>query len=673
MIDKFIRIFPSNEKEFKSGGLGVIQNARDVCITQNVSGDLDLDFNLDPSDEKYKLVNGENICVVEGKKFRIKTVDGDKVSGVGVYQDAAFKHIQRLPDMIGKSPYYIMRKIFEGTAVTVLSPATVNALGMEWVDDLTDFFEVSKITPIGAMKNLIETLEKYRHHSELYVDNYCIALVKQIGTDKGTRLDTAYNAKNMTVEKDTREMITRLYPYGKEDLHIGSVNGGTQYITSENYNLYQREGYEEFNEIEDPSELLTAAKWLFDESNPDRVDVPKYTVNVDYAQRKDKEISLGDIVTVVDRDNDIITKQRAIETKTYPFEPNKNSVTVGSPPKTAAEVFNGMANTSVKYQNSVNERGDIKVEFTEQLKKAHSTKVNKALADNEKANRPAAEHDYGDIWVNPDNPDQALAIVGGVLAMANGRDDNGDWKWTAFGDWTGFTADVMNAGTLNTSNVKVMSENGQTQLIDNLLTMMDKDENIRLEMGQKYDHYRFKLYDSSGGETMSVDDYGNLTLHGVLDTTKAEDGAAGYVIDGDNIAGYKYSGSEYVRQGLRVMSTADDEINLMLHLDGDIALNIHSFTEDGKRKTAFAARNTNYDPNEKETEDNPASWRAFEVTEGSERAVSKLWGNWNVRDCTFYMGTDDESNPLPTGNIVAGNLKFKVWNGLLYDVKVMPG
>lgn len=661
----YIRIYPHNEKTFKSGGLGVIQNARDVCVSRNISGDCELTFTLHPSDEKMPLLSPENICDIQGQRYRIKTIDDDKITATAIYQDAAYKHIVRIADMIGKSPYTIMCKIFEGTPVRVMTVGEVAALGMEWVTDLTDFFEVSKVTPLGAMKNLTDTLEKYRHHCELYIDNYNIALVKQIGIDRGARLDTAYNAKEMKVKRDTSELITRLYPYGKEDMPIGKVNNSKNYIESENITTWEREGYEEFSEIDNPTELKTAAQWLFSADNPDRVDIPKYSVTVSYAQRKDKEIRLGDIVTVIDRQYNITSKQRATEVKIYPFEPNKNEVTVGSPPKSIAETFKGMASTSLKYQSTVNERGEVKPSWLENLKGGYSTLVNKAISGNEKEQRKTVIHDYGDIWVNPNNPNQALALVGGVIAMANGKDSNGDWVWSAFGDWSGFTADKLTTGTLNTSNVLIRSNDGKTTLSGNLMTMKDTSGNIRLKMGLDGGVYVFNLYNAQEDKTVSLNSYGGLTLKGSLDTTQAVEGECGYEIDGDSILGSKYSGGKWVRHGLRVFTNEDkDETNFMLYIDGIPALNLHSFTESGKRKTAFAVNNTSYDENKAESSTNIPTWRAFEVVEGSEYATTKCWGDWDFADTKIRLAY----KYAPTGNVVVNGFKFKIRNGLIEEV-----
>lgn len=662
----YIRIYPHNEKTFKGGGLGVIQNARDVCISQNINGDCELTFTLHPSDEKMSLLSPENICDIQGQRYRIKTIDDDKITATAIYQDAAYKHIVRIADMIGKSPYEIMCKIFENTPVRVMTVGEVAALGMEWVTDLTDFFEVSKVTPLGAMKNLTDTLEKYRHHCELYIDNYNIALVKQIGIDRGARLDTAYNAKEMKVKRDTSELITRLYPYGKEDMPIGKVNNSKNYIESENISTWEREGYEEFSEIDNPTELKTAAQWLFSSDNPDRVDIPKYSVTVSYAQRKDREIRLGDIVTVIDRQYNITSKQRATEVKIYPFEPNKNEVTVGSPPKSIADAFKGMASTSLKYQSTVNERGEVKPSWLENLKGGYSTLVNKAISGNEKEQRKTVIHDYGDIWVNPNNPNQALALVGGVIAMANRKDSNGDWIWSAFGDWSGFTADKLTTGTLNTSNVSVMSNDGKTALSGNLMTMKDNDGNIRLKMGLDGGVYVFNLYNAQEDKTVSLNSYGGLTLKGSLDTTQAVEGECGYEIDGDSILGSKYSGGKWVRHGLRVFTNEDkDETNFMLYIDGIPALNLHSFTESGKRKTAFAVNNTSYDKSKAESSTNVPTWRAFEVVEGSEYATTKCWGRWDLTDAVLLSRGDT----AVTGHIWMNGMAITIENGLITDIE----
>lgn len=339
---------------------------------------------------------------------------------------------------------------------------------------------------------------------------------------------------------------------------------------------------------------------------------------------------------------------------------------LGSVIKSFSQVFDGMAETSAKYQNTVNAKGEVKPSWLENLKSSMSTNVNKSLADISKETRKTVIHDYGDIWVNPNNTNQALAIIGGVIALANGRTSDGDWDWSAFGDWSGFTADVINAGVLNTSNVVIKSGDGNTQLSNNLLQMKDSDNVLRLTMGLDGGAYAFTLYDRNGDEVFRINNLGNIDMKGRLDTTKAEDEACGYVIEDDKITGYKYSASEWLLHGLRVFSDKDNNTaNFMLYIDGVPALNIHSFVENGVRKTAFAVNNTAYDENKESTsESNPRSWRAFEVAEGSKYAKIKMWGDWDIEDMSFYDGSDY----APSGTVIKDGLKWTIRNGLVFGV-----
>ena len=116
---------------------------------------------------------------------------------------------------------------------------------------------------------------------------------------------------------------------------------------------------------------------------------------------------------------------------------------------------------------------------------------------------------------------------------------------------------------------------------------------------------------------------------------------------------------------MRVVANEDkDETNLMLYIDGIPALNLHSFTESGKRKTAFAVNNTSYDENKAESSTNIPTWRAFEVVEGSNYATTKCWGDWDFSDTKIRLAY----GYAPTGNVVVNGFKFKIRGGLIEEV-----
>ena len=571
MNDK-LRLYEHDAEDFSGNGIATLIEATDVTEKQSVNGEATLEFTM-PKSEKKRLVTEERVVSVAGRRYRIKTIDGDKITATAIYNDAAYKHIQYLPDMMGQAPRNIMNIMFKNTAVHIMTDDEVKALGMEWVTDKTDFFAVGKTTPLAALNTMMETLDKYKIHSELYIDNYNIALVKQIGRDRGVRVDEAYNAKGLTIKKDTTSLITRLYPYGKEDLHIGSYTAddkpqGQQYIDSPNYTKWQREGYEDFDTLTEPQEIYAAAKTLFDEDNPDRIDVPKYSITVEYASRGE-DIRLGDIVTVNDRENGIKSKQRVISIEYHPFEPEKNTVEVGNPPVSLQTVFNGLIDTNTEYRRTTNSKGETKTKWLECMQGNKSVIINKAIGKQD-----IALYETGALFEAPDG-NAAVAIIDGNLAIANTKDADNQWKWTSIMDGGKVLVNSVYTGILYTEAVKLMGDGASLKIDNNLITFTDKKGKLRSRWGVDDNGvYMFEMY-SADGQTKSfyIDENGNLTMQGVFKT--GSDGEARVVIDDGGI----------------VMYNADDEIDGVSIMAEDKYGARFSVYNKGKRILAVAGAN----------------------------------------------------------------------------------
>lgn len=580
----FIRIYDCNatDTDFSTNGIAVLNNARNVVEKMEINGARTLSFELSKC-EKTKYVMCENIAVLDGRRYRIKTVNGESVMATAIYNDAAYTHIQFLPDMIGCTPAYIMTQIFSGTPVHIMSEDETAGLGMEWVTDPTDFFKCGKLTPIGALKTLMETLDKYKIHSELYVDNYSVALVRQIGRKRNVKIDLDHNAKKVTPVRDTSEIITKLYPYGKDDLHIGTVNNGNQYITSPNYEKWKREGYMEFTEIEDPQTLMQAAMSQFDENNPKRIDIPKYSVTVDYVERPGGEIGLGDTVTVVDREFGLTTEQRVTAVELHPFERHKNTLTLGTPPRSIDDVFNSIIDNSAKQTVNTTDRGEVKTSWLEMMQKNENVSINSALQ-----NEDIALYKTGSLYESPDGH-AAVAIIKGRIALANSKDADGAWNWTTVMDGGKVIVNQVFTGALYTDLVRVMSKDGTLKIEDNLITMYDEYETLRFEAGYDPDYglhgqYIFALYNDDGEKTAYLDSGGNLTIRGVFKT--GEDREPRIVIDGNGIQGYNSIGYHH---GIScVHNDNNGEISVMLN--GRRAFTVRVYESNGTIITRLFSR-----------------------------------------------------------------------------------
>ena len=524
---KFIAVYDKDATEYESDRLGFLENAKDVCIEQSINGDYELTFILPKGDKKWGLIDFERKVGYDGRIFRIKDIDDCTISASTLLQDACRTHVQYIGDMINTPANEIMEGIFSKTPyVTVLKKEEIEALGLEPVTDKIDFFEMSKTTPIACLNRLMETLKKYRVHSEVYIDNDKIGLVRQLGTKKDFVIDPRYNGCEIKPKISTYTLVTKLYPYGKDDLPL---EGDKQYILSPNYDtLGEYEGFCNFDEVTDQEDLLLAAQTQFRADNPERIDVPKYAVNVKVLDLPG-EINLGDIVTVNDINNGIKSNQRVITVKKYPYEPHKNSIVVGVPPINMIEAFSGMFTAHQYLRLAQNERNEYKTNTLEFMKKNEDVTV-----ENNGEYQKIAQYETGAMFVSDDGK-YAVALIDGKIkigAADKSRDDG--WNWIGvFGhgdgsDWA--------TTYLYTNLITIMSQNGKLKIEDNLITMYDGNGTLRYQSGYDGHKYVFELYNEQGKRTAYMDDNGNLTICGVFMT--GENGEARTVIDGNGIKSY---------------------------------------------------------------------------------------------------------------------------------------
>ena len=524
---KFIAVYDKDATEYESDRLGFLENAKDVCIEQSINGDYELTFILPKGDKKWGLIDFDRKVGYDGRIFRIKDIDDCTISASTLLQDACRTHVQYIGDMINTPANEIVESIFATTPyVTVLKKEEIEALGLEPVTDKIDFFEMSKTTPIACLNRLMETLKKYRVHSEVYIDNDKIGLVRQLGSKKDFVIDPRYNGCEIKPKISTYTLVTKLYPYGKDDMPL---EGDKQYILSPNYDtLGEYEGFCNFDEVTDQEDLLLAAQTQFREDNPERIDVPKYAVNVKVLDLPG-EINLGDIVTVNDINNGIKSNQRVITVKKYPYEPHKNSIIVGVPPINMIEAFSGMFTAHQYLRLAQNERNEYKTNTLEFMKKNTDVTV-----ENNGEYQKIAQYETGAMFVSP-NGMYAVAIIDGKIKIGvadKSRDDG--WNWIGvFGhgdgsDWA--------TTYLYTNLITIMSENGKLKIEDNLIQMYDGNGTLRYQSGYDGHKYVFELYNEQGKRTAYMDDNGNLTICGVFMT--GENGEARTVIDGNGIQSY---------------------------------------------------------------------------------------------------------------------------------------
>lgn len=342
-----------NETDFTGGCLAYLNKAYEVAVYDSLQEVPTVSFKYPMKEEKADLIQEYRIVSVEGQAYRITTVkrdySGSRIMTVKAnrifYEDAMRHHFPTIGNdtdvsksTIGVDPYDVIKLAIADTKFELIPDSELKEMGMTRIgaDGVKiDFYPTDKINTYDVIQNVIEAYGR----GEIYYDNYRFAVVERIGKDNGVRMSIKKNMTSLSVERNTQELTTRLYMYGKDDLTISSVNGGKPYIDSkegiEKYGI--REAYRDYSDYDDPEKLKAFGEWdLKGEGNDFRLDRPQLTITgdvVDLSKLAEYgdfyKIALGDTVHVFE--GDIEHKKRIVSMKYYPYSAKQPSVTIGQP------------------------------------------------------------------------------------------------------------------------------------------------------------------------------------------------------------------------------------------------------------------------------------------------------------------------------------------------------
>lgn len=214
------------------------------------------------------------------------------------------------------------------------------------------------------------------------------------------------------------------------------LNGGT--VKQHIMGVYNDSG------AKTPEDLLTFTWLQLQTVNTPRITYTMKTIDLfEILGVQGEAVYLGDTVAVIDRDLNLEVQARVIELDEDVDYPEKDTCVLGN----FQPYYTGIAK-----QNNVMEQ------ITEQVNK--TGKLDPLWVDTEfTLARDAIRSGNGTVIISqgdgilivddPNNPQKAIRLLGGELALANSRDaTTGEFNWRAFGTGDGFLADLVETGFL---------------------------------------------------------------------------------------------------------------------------------------------------------------------------------------------------------------------------------
>ena len=363
----------------------------DCKLTEKQNDNSTLTFNMLTSSEKYSLLaNPENLIIAGGRVFSA-IYDGDSLTekkDSGNKNTAAFSFVERqcLLDKVRVTAYNSTTPydhIDEGMVVVLsggIAPLTVNGTdiseqcpyekgtaayalyavlyGTDWsvgTVDVDGTFDLetdkkSVLENVKAIQSLwggiliFDSLERKIHlRSEEIYRPY---------NGFGVRFRFNETGLERTVN---RNIITRLYVYGKDNLNIAASNGGKEYLENYSYTSTPLCGVMVNNDITNAGDLIVWGK-----RELEKVCKPQVTLKLSLIDRSQTEggvsFEVSDIIDVVDEDLSASKYQaRVTEKITNFFQPWECTVTLGD----EKEIFAAKVKYALENADKVNNLLDL--------------------------------------------------------------------------------------------------------------------------------------------------------------------------------------------------------------------------------------------------------------------------------------------------------------------------
>lgn len=261
----------------------------------------------------------------------------------------------------------------------------------------------------------------------------------------------------------------------KKYLDFKDINNGKNYV--ENLDALQKFGFPYLDESGQPKKMhrfgyfyyqTDDAQTLLDMTTKEleRVCTPiiEYDASViDIAtdlMTEHEKITLGMTMDIIDREIDIQIQTRAIKITTDLLKPQNSSIVLGNFIQGMTDTVNRPTPTpeidipSFELPENVLVEGDTI--RTEWLEGAINALQNAVLGG--KGTVSITDTDGILIVDDANNPQKAIKLIGGMIAIANERNlDTGLFNWRTFGTGDGFTADEIKTGILSADRIKAYS------------------------------------------------------------------------------------------------------------------------------------------------------------------------------------------------------------------------
>lgn len=336
----------------KSGALAPLSDAINIKIHKEINDLTSLEFDLSNDDNKLFILNeAENYWIYDSNDEQCYFVIDISASTDTHLTHFTCRHVINLLDIDNIIPDF---PIMVGVNAKTIIQTGLNLINNEffslyddselegdeqWVSDLTDVLDgYEKITMWGLIKEVIELIG----YGELKYNNGKFAIVKRLGQSTDIYWSPGKNIERLSKAYDYSNIQNKILVLGASDMPLDVNQYPGSIITSEaSIEKYgARYGVAEYSDITDKEELAAKGLFLFSEDNPERVDIPRISLDVKaYELNANKAPNLGDDVRIICKELNVDEYRRIVSVDFYPLQPLQSTYTIGETRDTVEKVI----------------------------------------------------------------------------------------------------------------------------------------------------------------------------------------------------------------------------------------------------------------------------------------------------------------------------------------------
>ncbi|WP_367657576.1 phage tail spike protein [Clostridium saudiense] len=246
---------------------------------------------------------------------------------------------------------------FDTTNETITDCINLALAGTGWIVgscDVTRRRTVRK-TNSSSWDIIQEARKVYRCELEFDTLNKKVNIYEKRGIDKGVYFLDSLNLKDLSIQSDSYDFYTRIIAKGKDNLKVTLEN--FQYSNKIKTYIWKDERYTDIESLTEDAEAK-----LDELSKPYRAYSATVIDLANISKEDYKDIlsySLGDIITLVSKENEIKEKQRIVKMVEYPDEPDRNTCEIANTTLSFEDIQKEFQDTTDTVNNITTDNGTV--------------------------------------------------------------------------------------------------------------------------------------------------------------------------------------------------------------------------------------------------------------------------------------------------------------------------